>query len=83
MTVMLCSTDNYNSPYCQCDDNEPQSGDHLTFRCPRHAQIRHALINDKQSWQDLDCENWIKVAPNERADGVEMFFAYLFDQLTK
>ena len=71
------------SPYCHCNsDNTIQSGEHLTFHCTLHAQARRRLIADQRSWKDLDQERWIKTGPNERTDGVELFFAYLFHQLT-
>ena len=70
------------SPFCQCDDREPQTGDHLTSHCPLHAQTRRALIPGKRSWEDLDHIHWIKTGPDERVDGVELFFIYMFHQLT-
>ena len=70
------------SPFCQCDDQEPQTGDHLTFQCPLHDQARKTLIPGRQSWEDLDNPHWIKTGPNEKVDGVEEFFMYLFHHFT-
>ena len=66
---------------CQYDDNQIQSGDHVTFPCQLHAQARNALICGRQSWEDLDTLNWINTGPEEKRDGVESFFRYLFRQL--
>ena len=74
------------SPYCYCGQNDTiQSGEHLTFQCALHAQARRTLLGtDKETWKDLDHERWIKTGldDNEKIDGVELFFTYLFHQLT-
>ena len=69
------------SPTCQCGDDQIQSGDHVTFQCQLHTQARDALIRGRQSWEDLDMPNWISTGPDEKRDGVELFFRYLFRQL--
>ena len=48
----------------------PQSGD--GFKLARAG---------KQSWEEIDTPHLIKVKANEYADGVMLFFEYLFDQL--
>ena len=70
------------SPYCSCDASVIQSGAHITFACPHHAQARRRLIANQQSWKELDSPHWIRTGPNEYEDGVISFFEYLFHQLT-
>ena len=71
-------------PYCQCGpSNVIQSGEHITFQCTMHSQARHTLLAGRQSWHELDSPRWIKTGQKdeEKEDGVELFFLYLFHQL--
>lgn len=69
-------------PYCPCHHETIQSAEHITFACQLHARARRTLIGERQSWEDLGVPRWIETGPNERMDGVEEFFSYLFHQLT-
>ena len=69
-------------PYCPCDNLTPQAGHHLTFKCPLHTRERTQLLGDKQTWEEIDTSFMIKVDVNQYEDGVQQFFAHLFDQLT-
>ena len=66
------------NPYCPCDSNTIQSGEHLVFDCPLHARARQTCIPGMQSWKELDSPHWIKTGPNEKEDGVITYFTYLF-----
>lgn len=70
------------NPYCPCDPNAIQTGLHITFTCPLHTRERNRLLGGKQSWEDLDTPHLIRIKANEYADGVMLFFEYIFDQLT-
>lgn len=56
----------------------------VTFHCALHEQARRTFLAGKQSWEDLDSERWIKTGADddEKIDGVELFFIYLFQQFT-
>ena len=69
-------------PYCPCDLQIPQTGLHITFTCPLHSQERNHLLGGKQSWEEIDTPHEIRVGVNEYADGVMLFFEYIFNQLT-
>ena len=58
-----------------------ESGDHVTFDCPLYKEARRALIAGRRTWAELDLPRWIETGPNERKDGVQGFFTYLFHQL--
>lgn len=75
----LAKTDGKDCPQC---GHHTQDGEHLTFACPAHDRARNELIGGRASKRLL-----IKNPEGEREeyvdlDGTELFFAYLFDQLT-
>ena len=70
------------TPFCPCDPATIQSGDHLTFSCRLLQQVRRSLIGNRSTWIDLDLPRWIGEDPDNREDGIELFFSHLFKYLT-
>ena len=70
------------TPFCPCDSTTIQSGDHLTFSCRLLQQARRPLIGNRSTWTDLDLPRWIGEDPDNKEDGIELFFSTLFEYLT-
>ena len=71
---------------CSCG-HDTQDGHHFTFLCPLYETTKRRLIGARESdsWESLDKPLLIKGREEGRehyADGVELFFLYIFAQLT-
>ena len=62
--------------------NTPQSGHYITFDCPLHQQQRTRWLQGGSNWEEIDRSTWVRVDANKYADGVAIFFSYIFDYLT-
>ena len=44
------------NPYCPCDPDTIQSGEHITFKCPLHTRARRTLIANRRG--ECDPHRW-------------------------
>ena len=48
-------------PNCPCDPLTTQTGHHITFLCPLHQRERTRLLAGKNTWEEVDTPNEIRV----------------------
>ena len=66
-------------PTCPCGHTN-QTGEHITFHCPRHAFMRGQLLRSKGSWREIDDPDWRKEGDEDFYDAIESFFDYLYNE---
>jgi len=64
------------NPSCPCG-HPVQTGEHITFHCPRHNE-RNRLLRGKRSWPEIDDPDWRKEGDDPPYDAIESFFDYLY-----
>lgn len=50
--------------------------------CPQWARQRRELLGLRRTWEELDHPAWAKVGDEEPYDTIELFFHWLFQDLT-
>ena len=63
-------------PSCPCGYPR-QTGEHITFHCPRYNTMRTRLLGSRRSWAEIDLPVWRKEG-DDSYDAIEAFFDFLY-----